>query len=122
MKTKTKWILFTCAILVVAACVLTFRPIVNPNMENCSLSEGILNKVKCDPQTKDIYLLLEGYDKHFYINRGLEHGLSEDTFTQLIGKSIKLYSINHWTLLDPKSKSKHVAQVEQNGKVLYTEF
>lgn len=79
MKKKTMILLFSLPGLFLILCALTFRPISNPQMDECSLLQGKLAKVKSDPKTKDIYLRLEDVDRHLYINRGLEKGLTEET-------------------------------------------
>ena len=104
MKKKTMILLFSLPGLFLILCALTFRPISNPQMDECSLLQGKLAKVKSDPKTKDIYLRLEDVDRHLYINRGLEKGLTEDRLKKLIGENVSLYVVNHWTLLDPKAK------------------
>ena len=92
-------------------------------MDECSLLQGKLAKVKSDPKTKDIYLRLEDVDRHLYINRGFrkrsDRRLPEETDRRkcvtLCGQSL--------TLLDPlKSKTGHVSQVEHAEEILYTEF
>ena len=59
MKKKTMILLFSLPGLFLILCALTFRPISNPQMDECSLLQGKLAKVKSDPKTKDIYLRLE---------------------------------------------------------------
>ena len=122
MKKKTMILLFSLPGLFLILCALTFRPISNPQMDECSLLQGKLAKVNSDPKTKDIYLRLEDVDRHLYINRGLEKGLTEDCLKKLIGENVSLYVVNHWTLLDPQSKTGHVSQVEHAEEILYTEF
>ena len=56
MKKKTMILLFSLPGLFLILCALTFRPISNPQMDECSLLQGKLAKVKSDPKTKDIYL------------------------------------------------------------------
>ena len=64
MKKKTMILLFSLPGLFLILCALTFRPISNPQMDECSLLQGKLAKVKSDPKTKDIYLRLEDVDRH----------------------------------------------------------
>lgn len=122
MKKPVKITLFSLAGLFILLCVLTFRPIINPQKEDCSFLQGKLIKVRSDLQTKDIYLKLEGVDKHLYINRGMEKEGNEDRLKEHIGKNVSLHVVDHWTLLDPTGKVKHVSQVAYQDEIIFTEF
>jgi protein associated with RNAse G/E len=94
----------------------------NVDIDDCYKLEGSLKYVWSSKTTYDIHLILHNSDKKFYINRGLQAGLNDETFDTLIGKEITIYPVDHWTLLDPKKKHPHVARVEAGGKVLFSEF
>ena len=122
MKRMKMFLLFALPVLIVVLAVLTFRPIVDPQKDECSLLQGKLAKVESDPETKDVYLRLEGVDRHLYINRALEKGLAEDRLQKLVGENVSLYVVNHWTLLNPNGETGHVSQVEHAKEIVYTEF
>ncbi len=58
-------------------------------------------------------------DNFFYINRGLENGFTMENATEaILNKKATLHITESWQGKD----SKHIAQLEVNGNVLYTEF
>jgi hypothetical protein len=117
---KAFWIISFLFILLIF--ILTFRPIVNPKMDQCSKYSGILLKARSDTVNKDIFFRLDNTEKRFYINRGLENGLTDSTMDTLIGKEIVVFAVNHWSLLNPSNKIKHVARVDYGSMTIYSEF
>jgi len=102
--------------------VFTFRPIMNPKPNQCTIITGTVEQIWSSDETHDINIRLEGVDKTYYINRGLDSGLRTYNLKDLIGEHIQIYAVKHWTLLDPKQKIRHVACVITSRDTLYTEF
>lgn len=102
--------------------VYSLRPVPITSEEKCIVSEGKLDSVE-EGTSYDIYLSLEGDEKRYYINRGIEQGLSvEDLKKQLLGKTVRLRYPIYWTLLDPFGKTKHIAKLEYQDQVLFSEI
>lgn len=112
----------TVTIVVSALAFLTFRPIINPQREDCFVLEGPLKDPFAAEKNQDIYFELENSDKHFRLNRGMEAGLNQKLLDSIEGKIVTIYPVEHWTLLDPYNDYPHVARMEIDGKVLYSEF
>jgi hypothetical protein len=102
--------------------ILTFRPIINPKPKQCAIVSGVVEQIWSCEETHDINIRLEGYNKTFYINRGLDSELRTFKLKELVGKPVKIYAVKHWTPLDPKQKIQHVACVVTDRDTLYTEF
>jgi len=108
--------------LIMVLFYLTFRPIMNVDMDDCYKLTGKVKYVKAIKGINDIVFYLDNSNKQFYINRGLEAGLTKASLDTLKGKEITIYPVDHWTLLDRKKKNQHVARVEVDGTILYSEF
>jgi len=104
--------------------ILALRPIVNPSMEKSELVMGTLDGVlETNTPGGDVFLKLAEDDRRFYINRGVENGVSPDNWKdEFTGKPVRLYYARHWTPLDPFNSIKHVTRVELDEEVLYSEF
>jgi hypothetical protein len=104
-------------------CVLTLRPVNTPDNESELLvAEGELTRV-FEGTGKDIIFKLKNDDRSFYINRGLEQGLSiKELQARLTGKQITLKFPKHWTLLDPTGKTKHLSMVKLREETVFSEL
>jgi len=91
-------------------------------MDDCYVVTGKIKHVKAIKGINDIVFYLHDIDKQFYINRGLEAGLTKESLDTLKGMEVTIYPVDHWTLLDPNHKNEHVARVEAGGKVIFSEF
>ena len=58
------------------------------------------------------------------MNHVFDEEINVSELDSLIGKKIVIYAVNHWILLDPKGKYKHVARIanEDERVIIYTEF
>ena len=127
---KTKFIksrLFWGLIVLLLAIIfgfLSFRPIINPKEEDCTRIEGILEKYQCDENNKDIHIKIENSENSFYINHVFPQEIDTKDLDSLIGEKIIIFAVNHWTLLDPKGKNKHVARIttQKGDKIIYSEY
>ncbi len=120
-----KWIITFSILLflVIAICILSFRPIISPKEDDCSKIAGILSKYRYLDKSNDLQIKLKNDTKVYYINNIQKACVDSLMMDTLKGKMIIIYAVNHWTLLDPKSKFKHVARLTTiNNKILYTEY
>lgn len=71
---------------------------------------------------KDVVFVLDGHKENYYINRGLEQGLTiDDLKQQLKGKEVTIKYPNYWSILDPSKSIRHIAKVEFEGKTIFSE-
>lgn len=110
------------AVLFVIFVALALRPIMNPAPEDCYLVLGELVEIIPHNQTKDIGIRIKNDDRHYYINRGMEESGLLAMLEDLPGKEIKIYPVQHWTPLDPMGSVKHIAHVEYNDEIIYSEY
>lgn len=102
--------------------VLVFRPVSAADESACNITSGILVQLH-EGGTNDIVFRLKDNEKIYYINRGLEQGLTlEDLGEKLLDNEVKIWSARHWTPLDPKGKTNHICKVTYKDEVLFTEF
>jgi hypothetical protein len=103
--------------------VLILRPVPIPDEEqDCLTVKGTVAQIY-EAGTMDAVFELEGQDRKFYINRGLEQGLKlEGLRANLIGKEITIKYPNYWTPLDPVNYSRHISKLVADGKTIYTEI
>ena len=70
----------------------------------------------------DVTFRLKNFDGYPYINRGLQRGLKMEYLTsKLIGSSVHLKFVDHWTPLDYNKSHPTVAYIalEESGEVIY---
>lgn len=71
----------------------------------------------------DVVIKLEGDDRRFYINRGLEYGLDlDDLKDRLIGHQVVMKYPKYWTPLDWNNQVRHISKLEFQGEVLFNEL
>jgi hypothetical protein len=111
-------------IILIILGVLSFRPIINPKENDCSKIKGTLAKYRYLTDSRDIQLKINESDQVYYLNHVYDEEINLSDLDSLINRKIVIYSVNHWTLLDPKGKYKHVAKItnEDESYVVYTEF
>jgi len=96
------------------------RPVPKPTKENIIPVLGQVVRIY-ESGEKDISIELKNDSRHFYINRGLEQGLSLKVLNnKLMHKQAKLYYINYWQPL-PESDTRHLAKVEISDEILFSE-
>lgn len=120
MKTR-KWIIaLGLAFFVVA--ILALRPVRIPDEKDCLSLKGTVSKISVGG-VNDVVFKLQGIDKEFYVNRGLERGLDLNKLqTELLEREIVIKYANHWTPLDPANSIRHVSKLELDGKTIFTEL
>ncbi len=88
----------------------------NAQPEDCEVVEVVLTEVK-EGSSYDI-VFSEGNKDFYYINRGLEQGLTiEDLQQQVLNKKVTLHLYKLWY-----GTSEHISQLSVDGNVLFTEF
>ena len=75
------------------------------------------------PGSKDVVFKLQGLDKEFYINRGLERGLDlKKLRADLTNKEIVIKYPKYWTPLNPANSVRHISKIESDGTTVFTEI
>jgi hypothetical protein len=81
--------------------------------------KGTITGIACHESTYDISFSVEGQKRSYYINRGMEKGLScEDLQKKLLNKEVE---ISHVAFFN-KTTTGHISQLSCNGEVLYSEL
>jgi len=102
--------------------MLALRPIYNVSTDDCSSVSGELVNLY-EAGEHDVFFQLRGDERRFYINRGLENGLTlNELKAELLNQPITLTYVNHWTPLDPMNQVRHVAELSYQGNILYSEI
>jgi len=107
-------------IVVLAFLGAVFRPITSstPTLG----VRGEVARVVPLEDTGDIYFFLLNDEHKYYINRGLEQGLTaEQLRLQLLEEEVRIDYANHWTPLDPFGCYKHIVRVSLGEQVLFDE-
>ena len=113
----------TLFLIIIVLGFLTFRPIINPKEKDCSRVVGTLVGYRYSKHL-DIHIKISENDIMYYLNRVDEPENIFRAFDTLTGKKIVLYPVNHWSLLNPRGKIKHVARVanEDESMIIYSEY
>lgn len=105
------------AFLMGIALVLQSCIIQNPTAEDCITKQVNVVKVT-EGGTKDI-VLHEANGDFYYINRGLENGLTiEGIQAAVLNKTVTLHLYKFWFGVE----SEHISQLEVEDRVLFSEF
>jgi hypothetical protein len=101
----------------------SLKPLPQPTPANCKLVQGVVEKVYNNIGDGDLTIRLKNDDGYYYINRGLDKGLTADILgKQLLEMPVAIFYIKHWSLINLGGKSRHIARIETGGKVLYNEW
>jgi hypothetical protein len=88
----------------------------NPKPEKCVVQTETIIKVS-EGYSYDIVLSDDGGD-HYYINRGLKHGLNLDSLNaKVLNKTVTLHLPKLWL-----GTSEHIAQLAVGDDIIFTEF
>lgn len=106
----------------VVVTILAFSTVPTPDdVSECLAVKGIVSNIH-EGGVKDAVFSIKGEKRRFYINRGLENGLSlSDLKNDLEGKEVTI-RYPYWALLDADGSIKHISQLEHDGKIIYTEI
>ena len=103
--------------------LFALRPVPQATANNTSTDQGIMTNVKEGSGEKDIVLKLADSDVYYYINRGLERGLTiEDLSQKTVGKKVAISYVQHFSSLNLKNQSRHVAKLSVGQEVLFSEM
>jgi hypothetical protein len=117
-----KSVLIGFAVLFALAFVLIFRPVPIVEEEDALIKKGIVTDI-FEGSEKDIVFILKDCKTKFYINRGMERGLSiESLKKELINNEVVIKYPKYWTPLDWNGKIKHASKLEFRGKILFNEL
>ncbi|NND62969.1 MAG: hypothetical protein HKN48_07210 [Flavobacteriaceae bacterium] len=109
--------IFFCGILLslsLQSCLIS-----DPKPERCDVVEITVNEIKEGNGEYDIVLKDAGTD-YFYINRGLEQGLSiTDLKAKVLNKKVTLHLPKVMLGL---VQSEHISQITVEDEIIYTEF
>jgi hypothetical protein len=98
---------------------IVFRPIPSPSPENTVRTLGVIEQV-LETRQKNVVFKLKDDDRFYYIKKDLEKDLPfQELQKKLAGKSVEIYYVNHWTLVDPL-RVKHVTKVDLNEMTVYS--
>lgn len=102
--------------------VLIFRPVPIPDEEDCLRVTGRVTDI-FEGGVKDVVFNLQGVNRTFYVNRGLERGLDLSRLkAELIDREIVIMYPEYWTPLDPGNSVRHISKIEFDGRTIFTEI
>lgn len=120
---KKRTILLLVALFLLLLIGTALRPIDIPDNESkCIIQTGSVSHIYEDGNS-DISIKLKESNSTYYINRGLERGLSiDDLKDQLLGEQVTIKYPKQWTILDPQGKIKHMSVLIHDGCEIYNEI
>ncbi len=114
---NTKYLVIVMGTVFLVLAVLIFRPVPLPDEKDCLVIKGKVLEIH-EGGAKDIVFRLSGDDRTFYVNRGIERGLTlERLRTELLGKEITIKYPRYWTPLG--NSSKHISKIESSGRIIF---
>lgn len=117
MHTKKIVVASIFALVIIILGIIFRTPPVSPDKTIRAL--GIIEEV-LETKQKNIVFKLKDDDRLYYIKKDLKKDLTfGELKKRLAGKSVEIYYVNHWTLVDPL-RVKHVTKVDLNKMTLYT--
>lgn len=121
MKLK-HWLVPASASLLFFLLMLTFRPVPKATSTNSKTISGIVSNIQ-EVGTNDIQIRLEDNQQLYYINRGLESGLSLEQLQQeLVGQVVSIEFPEYWTPLDPNNSMRHISKLYTEQQVIFSEL
>lgn len=102
--------------------ILILRPVPIVTEDKAITESGIVVNIY-EGGVNDVVFQLKDNSRRFYINRGLEAGLTmEGLKEKLIGNEVTLKYPKYWTPLDWNNQVKHISKVEFKDEVIFNEF
>ncbi|MCK8520872.1 hypothetical protein M0D21_04810 [Aquimarina sp. D1M17] len=102
--------------------VQTFKPVRNVQPEDVLTVKGTVTKIEEGPGL-DLVITLKGDEHYYYINRGLQQGLTvEQTRLDILNKTVTLYPIKRWTIFTRDGNMGHISKLMLKDKVIYNEI
>lgn len=117
-----KKVFYIVAIVLTVFFISVLKPM-NTTKENCIEVSGVVKTVS-EGGIKDLVFELDNDKTTYYINRGFEDGFEMANAKKVFeGKKITLFYVNSWTPLAPfGSRSKHIAHVAINDKIIFSQW
>lgn len=117
---------FTCALIAfivfITIAFQTFRPIMNVQPDEVMAVTGKVVGIK-EGSGFDIMIKLENDPHHYYVNRGLEMGLTMEALqVDIFQKTVTLYPIERWTIFTPDKVMGHISKIMVEDKVVFNEI
>ncbi|MFD2563234.1 hypothetical protein [Aquimarina rubra] len=113
---------FVLFVIFMWAMIQTFKPVRNVQPEDVIEITGIVAKIE-EGSGFDIAITLENDDHYYYINRGLEQGLSvEDLQKEILNKKVTLYPIHRWTIFTRDKIMGHISKLMIEDRVIFNEL
>ncbi len=117
-----KILFFGLLIFSLAFVALVVRPLPDPIIANCEPVTGTVVEIY-GGGLNDAALKLKDDPVVYFINRGLEHGLTvEDLQNQLNQQAVTIYYLKHWTPLDRNGSLRYITRLEFKDEVMYNEI
>ncbi|MFN3196160.1 MAG: hypothetical protein ACE364_09445 [Chlorobiota bacterium] len=117
-----KLILSIFGLLIGGGILLFTLRVPNATAENTVTVKGKVVNIY-EAGVKDVVFKLEGDDISYYVNRGLENGLDINQLKkEYLNLDITLTYIEHNQLLHSLIDNRHLAKVEANNDVVYSEM
>lgn len=99
---------------------IVFRPVPVASVDNTLKAFGTIEGVYKSGDDGVVFKL-RGDDRLFYLEEGLQNGLSANALQEtLLGQIVEIYYVKYWSPLDPLSKLKYIAKVDVNRITLYS--
>ena len=115
-------IVFILFVIFMWAMIQTFRPVRDVQPKDVLKISGIVTDVKEGPGF-DIVITLEGDEHYYYINRGLQLGLTiEEIQQEILNRPVTLYPIKRWTIFTRDGNMGHISKLMINDRVIYNEI
>lgn len=123
---KLARIWFVCAFILfvvfISIAFQTFKPIMNVQPDDVMEVKGKVIGLK-EGGGFDVMVRLENDDHRYYINRGLENGLTMEQLKQdILNKNVTLYPIERWTIFTPDKVMGHISKIMVEDKVIFNEI
>jgi hypothetical protein len=117
---KIQTLLFIVAGIFIVFVVMIFTPVPNATNDNVDLVKGVIEKVY-EPCCLDVSFRLIGDSRNYYINRGIECGISPDQMhNDLQGKEVEMKIIQHWTPLDWNKSLGSIAEIRVGEEIVFS--
>ena len=101
----------------------SLRPIAKVSQENAIRITGVVESVSQVDETGDISIRLKDNPTSYYINRGIQNGMSVPTLQEQIKeKEVTILYPDHWTPLDPLGHYQHVSRITLEEENIYDEI
>jgi len=109
-------------ILMLIVGVSVFGPVPIVTEDEALVVTGVVESVH-EGTSFDVVIRLVDQSRRYYINRGLERGLSmHDLEDKLVGKEAILKYPKYWTPLDWNGSTVHISKVEVGDEVIFNEL